>query len=200
MMVVKTGEVGRPGDRRDPRCGTAVPHGAGFSRWRPIIESVSTGAVAASPISDSAVRSVVGAVADQPGPLLLALQAVQEAFGYVDPMAVPIVADILNVSRAEVHGVLTFYADLRTSPPGHHHVQVCRAEACQSRGGRELVDHATQRLGTDLGETTADGSITLDQVFCLGNCALAPSVMVDGRLHGRVDAARFDELIGETRS
>jgi len=161
---------------------------------------VSTGAAQASPISDSAVRSVVGAVADQPGPLLLALQAIQETFGYVDPLAVPIVADVLNVSRAEVHGVLTFYTDLRTSPPGQHHVQVCRAEACQSRGAADLVDHAKRQLGTELGGTTGDGSVTLDQVFCLGNCALAPAVMIDRRLHGRMDVARFDALISEMRS
>lgn len=164
---------------------------------------VSTGAVAASPISDSAVRSVVGSVADQPGPLLLALQAVQQAFGYVDPLAVPIVADVLNVSRAEVHGVLTFYHDLRTTPRGAHHVQVCRAEACQSRGGRALAAHAQRTLGVEFGATTADdndNNITLDQVFCLGNCALAPAVMVDGRLHGRVDSARFDALVSETRA
>ena len=161
---------------------------------------VSTGAVVANPFSDSAVRSVVGAVADQPGPVLLALQAVQAEFGYVDPLGLPVIADVLNVSRAEVHGVLTFYTDLRTSPPGHHHVQICRAEACQSRGARAIVDHATAQLGIGLGETTDDGSVTLDQVFCLGNCALAPAVMVDGRLHGRVDPTRLDTLIGEARS
>ncbi|MFZ0325645.1 MAG: NAD(P)H-dependent oxidoreductase subunit E [Actinomycetes bacterium] len=139
-------------------------------------------------------------MAHLPGPVLVALQAVQAAFGYVDPVAVPVVADVLNVSRAEVHGVLTFYTDLRTTPAGRHHVQICRAEACQSMGARELVDHAQRRLGTPLGHTSPDGAVTLDQVFCLGNCALAPAVTVDGRLHGRVDAARLDVLVDEART
>ncbi len=139
--------------------------------------------------------AVVAANAGQAGPLLPVLRALQEAFGYVDPRAVPLVADALNVSRAEVHGVLGFYADLRTAPAGERVVRVCRAEACQASGAGALVAHACDRLGVGLGETTADGAVTLEQVFCLGNCALSPSVMVDGRVVGRVDAARFDELV-----
>lgn len=161
---------------------------------------MSNGSVAAVPLTDEAIRSVVRTVADRPGPLLLALQALQREFGYVDPVAVPLVADELNVSRAEVHGVLTFYSDLRTRPPGRHHVQVCRAEACQARGAGALVSHAQRTLGTELGSTTADGAVTLDAVFCLGNCALGPAVAVDGHLHGRVDAARFDALVEEVRA
>jgi formate dehydrogenase subunit gamma len=160
---------------------------------------VSNGSVAAAPVTDEAIRSVVRSVADRPGPLLLALQALQGEFGYVDPRAVPLVADELNVSRAEVHGVLTFYSDLRTAAPGRHHVQICRAEACQASGARALVEHARRSLGTDLGTTTGDGAVTFDAVFCLGNCALGPAVAVDGQLHGRVDARRFDEIVAEVR-
>jgi formate dehydrogenase subunit gamma len=161
---------------------------------------VSNGSIAAVPVTDEAIRSVVRSVADRPGPLLIALQSLQEQFGYVDPQAVPVVADELNLSRAEVHGVLSFYSDLRTTPPGRHHVQVCRAEACQARGAGALVEHAQRSLGVDLGRTTPDGAVTLDGVFCLGNCALGPAVAVDGQLHGRVDAGRFDRLVQEVRT
>lgn len=149
---------------------------------------------------DEAIRDAVRHVADQPGPLLLALQTIQDRMGYIDPAAVPIVANELNLSRAEVHGVLTFYRDLRTTPPGTHHVQVCRAEACQARGAGALVDHVRDSLGLELGNTTADGSLSVDQVFCLGNCAIGPTIAIDGRMYGRVDANRFDALIDEVRS
>jgi formate dehydrogenase subunit gamma len=130
------------------------------------------------------------------GPLLPVLHALQEEFGYVDPAAVPLVAKELNLSRADVHGVVTFYKDFRTTPPGARTVAVCRGEACQSRGGHELAEHAQARLGVRFGATTPDGGTTLDQVFCLGMCALSPAVLVDGRAIGRVDAARFDEVVG----
>ena len=130
------------------------------------------------------------------GPLLPVLHALQEEFGYVDPAAVPLVAKELNLSRADVHGVVTFYKDFRTRPPGARTVAVCRGEACQSRGGHGLAEHAQARLGVRFGETTPDGTTSLDQVFCLGMCALSPAVMVDGRAIGRVDAARFDEVVG----
>ena len=139
---------------------------------------------------------VVAAAAGVRGPLLPVLHALQEEFGYVDPEAIPLVAKALNLSRADVHGVVTFYPDFRTAPPGVHRVAVCRGEACQSVGGRELEAHAQQRFGVGFGATTEDGSTTLDQVFCLGLCALSPAVVVDGRVHGRVDVARFDEVVG----
>jgi formate dehydrogenase subunit gamma len=123
------------------------------------------------------------------------LHALQETFGYVDPRAVPLVAKALNLSRADVHGVLTFYSDLRTSPPGAVRVQVCRGEACQAVGGHGLAQHATSTLGLDFGQTAADGSLTLDEVFCLGNCALGPTVTVNGHLHGRVQAGLLDKLV-----
>lgn len=145
--------------------------------------------------SKEAALEVIRALPAQRGPLLPMLQALQETFGYVDPGAVALVADELNLSRADVHGVLTFYADLRSSPPGEMRVQVCRGEACQSVGAHALAEHAISSLGVGFAETTADGSVTLDEVFCLGNCALGPTVRVNGRLHGRVHATRFDQLI-----
>lgn len=148
-----------------------------------------------APWSPDVALETIGAHAGQRGPLLPVLHALQEAFGYVDPRAVPLVAKALNLSRAEVYGVLTFYPDLRSTPPGNVRVQVCRGEACQSVGGHALARHATSSLGVDFGGTTADGSFTLDEVFCLGNCALGPTVTVDGRLHGRVLAADLDRLL-----
>ena len=138
---------------------------------------------------------VIARHADVRGPLLPVLHALQEEFGYVDPEAVPLVAKALNLSRADVHGVLTFYSDFRTSPPGRRTVGVCRGEACQSVGGRALAEHATSSLGVPMGATTPDGEVTLDQVFCLGLCSVAPAVIVDGRVVGRVDDAAFDELV-----
>ena len=129
------------------------------------------------------------------GPLLPILHALQDAFGYVDPSAVPVIAKALNLSRADVHDVLTFYSDLRTTPPGRVHVQVCRGEACQAVGGHQVAAHATRTVGVPFGGTTPDGSVSLDEVFCLGNCALGPSVAVDGRLHGRVTPAVLDRLV-----
>ncbi|MHB8504765.1 MAG: formate dehydrogenase subunit gamma [Acidimicrobiales bacterium] len=140
-------------------------------------------------------REVIDEARHQPGALLPVLHALQEVFGCVDGRAVPLVADALNLSRAEVHGVVSFYADFRSAPPGRYTVRVCRAEACQAMGADRLTRHATERLGVPLGGTTPDGAVTLEQVFCLGNCALAPSVMVDGRVVGRVDGARFDALV-----
>jgi formate dehydrogenase subunit gamma len=131
------------------------------------------------------------------GALLPILHAVQDAIGYVPPGAVPIIAHDLNLSRAEVHGMLSFYHYFRTQPSGRHIVYLCRAEACQSMGARELEVKVKQRLGIDFHETTADGAFTLEPVYCLGNCACAPSVMVDKTLHGRVDVERFEALLVE---
>ncbi|MHB1475561.1 MAG: NAD(P)H-dependent oxidoreductase subunit E [Dermatophilaceae bacterium] len=150
-----------------------------------------------TPWSEEGALETIGAHAAQRGPLLPVLHALQETFGYVDPRAVPLVAKTLNLSRADVHGVLTFYPDLRSTPPGRVRVQVCRGEACQSVGGHALAQHATSSLRVDFGGTTADGSLTLEEVFCLGNCALGPTVTVDGRLHGRVQAAELDRLVGD---
>jgi formate dehydrogenase subunit gamma len=148
-----------------------------------------------SPWSQESALETIAAQAGQRGPLLPVLHALQETFGYVDPRAVPLVAKVLNLSRADVYGVLTFYSDLRSTPPGTLRVQVCRGEACQAVGGRALAAHATSSLGAAFGETSADGSVTLDDVFCLGNCALGPSITVNGHLHGRVSGSGLDRLV-----
>ncbi|NNM61613.1 MAG: formate dehydrogenase subunit gamma [Steroidobacteraceae bacterium] len=134
-----------------------------------------------------------------PGALLPILHAIQDALGYVPKDAVPLIAHELNLSRAEVHGVISFYHYFRSEKPGACVMRICRAEACQAVGAAALEAHAKQRLGIDLHQTSADGAITLEAVYCLGNCALGPSVMVDERLEGRVDAGRFDELLAAAR-
>ena len=111
--------------------------------------------------------------------------------------AVPLIADGLNLSRAEVHGVISFYHYFRHTPPGRHTIQVCRAEACRSMNGASLEAHARQRLRVEFHETTSSGAFTLEPVYCLGNCALSPAIQIDGKLHGRVTRARFDELASE---
>ena len=146
---------------------------------------------------DEAVRRIVADLKGRPGPLLEVLHAIQAQLGYVPPAAVPLVASELNLSRAEVHGVVSFYHFFRSTPPGAHSVSVCRAESCQAAGGEALVDHARQRLGVDFHETTADGRFSLEPVYCLGNCACSPAVMIDGRLHGRVSPQRFDALLAD---
>lgn len=130
------------------------------------------------------------------GAALPILQALQRAFGYIHEDVVPMVADALNLTRAEVHGVVTFYHDFRSEAPGRHVLQLCRAEACQSLGADNLADHAQKKLGASWGETTRDGAVTLEPVFCLGLCACAPSAMLDGRPVGRLDIARLDALLG----
>ena len=145
-------------------------------------------------------RDIVRAHKHLDGALLPILHALQEHFGYVDSAAVPIMADELNLSRAEVHGVITFYHDFRDHAPGRHVVKICRAEACQSMGGRDSEAHAKQRLNADFHGTSADGRYTLEPVYCLGNCACAPAAMIDGKLHGRVTPKRFDQLIDALES
>ncbi len=128
------------------------------------------------------------------------LHAVQAAVGFVPHDAVPLIAKELNQSIAEVHGVLTFYHYFRKERGGRHVVHMCRAEACQALGAVELEAHAKRSLGIDFHGTTADGAIRLEPVYCLGNCALGPSIMVDEQLQGRVTAQRFDELIAKSRA
>jgi len=137
---------------------------------------------------------------NRPEELIEILHEVQEALGYVPESVLPVIAKAVNLSRAEVHGVVTFYHDFRREPAGRHVVKICRAESCQAADGEALCNHAKASLKTGFGETTADGQVTLEAVYCLGNCALSPAMMVDGALHGRVDAARFDEIMEETLS
>jgi formate dehydrogenase subunit gamma len=141
------------------------------------------------------VRRIAGDLKGRPGPLIEVLHAIQAELGYVPPAAVPLVASELNLSRAEVHGVVTFYHFFRSTPPGAHTVSVCRAESCQAVGGEALAAHARRRLGVDFHETTPDGRFSLEPVYCLGNCACSPAVMIDGQLHGRVSPERFDALL-----
>jgi formate dehydrogenase iron-sulfur subunit len=149
---------------------------------------------------ESAVEQAIAAHRHRPGALLPILHATQDALGYVPPSAVDAIALALNLSRAEVHGVISFYPDFRTSPPGRHVVRVCRAEACQSMDGVALEQHARARLGIDFHQTTEDGAVTLEPVYCLGNCACSPAVMIDGKVHGRVTRERMDELLGAIRA
>lgn len=143
------------------------------------------------------VRRIVADLKGRPGPLIEVLHAIQADVGYVPPAAVPLLASELNLSRAEVHGVVSFYHFFRSTPPGAHTVNVCRAESCQAVGGEALAAHARQRLGVEFHETTPDGRFSLEPVYCLGNCACSPAVMIDGRLHGRVTPERFDALLSE---
>jgi formate dehydrogenase subunit gamma len=149
------------------------------------------------PSERETVRRIAEDMKGRPGPLIEILHSVQAGLGYVPPDAIPIIAEILNLSRAEIHGVVTFYHFFRETPPGRHTVSLCRAEACQSMGAHELAAHAKGRLGVDFHETTADGTFTLEPVFCLGNCACSPAAMIDGQLYGRVTPERLDALIAE---
>ena len=133
------------------------------------------------------------------GATLVILHALQEAFGYVPEPAIPMIAHALNLSRAEVHGVFTFYHDFRHEPAGKRVLKLCRAEACQAAGGDALAARAEARLGIALGNTTADHRVTLEPIYCLGLCATAPSAMLDGRLVGRLDEARIDALVAEAQ-
>ena len=130
------------------------------------------------------------------GPLLPILHAVMDRFGHVDEQAIPVIAEVLNLSRAEVHGVVSFYHDFRRMPAGRHVVRQCRAEACQAMGGETLAADLERQLGVSFGGTTADGRVTLEAVYCLGNCALSPAALVDGELVGRADAEGILARIG----
>ncbi|MGJ5181418.1 formate dehydrogenase subunit gamma [Bradyrhizobium oligotrophicum] len=133
------------------------------------------------------------------GATLPILHALQEAFGYVPEDAIPMIASALNLSRAEVYGVFTFYHDFRAKKAGRHVLKLCRAEACQAAGGDALAARAEAKLGIAIGNTTADDRVTLEPIYCLGLCATAPSAMIDGRLVGRLDEARIDALVSEVQ-
>jgi formate dehydrogenase subunit gamma len=132
-----------------------------------------------------------------PGAMLPILHELQETFGYIDKEAETLIAETMNVSRAEVHGVVTFYPDFRLQAPAAHSLKLCRAEACQSRGGDDLAARATAALGLDFGETTADGRVHLQAVYCLGLCSVAPSAMLDGKIVGCLDEKKLDTLLAQ---
>ena len=135
-----------------------------------------------------------------PGALLPMLHGIQDRLGHIPGGAVPRIAEALNLSQAEVHGVLSFYHDFRNEPPGRHSLRLCRAEACQAMGCDALENHLHQRHGLSFHGTSTDGSVTLEPVYCLGNCALAPSVLIDGEVRGRVTAEKLDRWIGELKA
>lgn len=150
-----------------------------------------------APAEHDAVRRIVAELKGRPGPLLEVLHAIQSQLGFVPEGAVPVVAEGLNLSRAEVHGVVTFYHYFRHHRPGKHTVSVCQAEACRSMGAEALTAHAKHTLGVDFNQTTPNGHFTLEPIYCLGNCACSPAVMIDGKLYGRVTPERFDALIAQ---
>ena len=143
------------------------------------------------------VREIAQRLQGLDGPLLPILHAINDQCGYVDERALPIIADVLNLTRAEVQGVVSFYHDFRRAPAGRHVVKVCRAEACQAMGAERLIAELETAFGIKLGETSPDGRVTLEPVYCLGNCALSPAALIDGRLYGRLDAARVQAQVGK---
>lgn len=150
-------------------------------------------------ISEAEIRALITPFAKEPGGLLPALAAVQADLGWVPDETLPILADIFNLSRAEVHGTVSFYHDFRRAPAGQHIIKICQAEACQAMGSRALTHHARKTLGVDLHQTEESGTFSLEPVYCLGNCACSPAIMIDEKVYGRVDAARFDAIIAKTK-
>jgi formate dehydrogenase subunit gamma len=149
------------------------------------------------PWSVERTRSIVASHKDREGPLMEVLHGCMHAFGHVPEAAVPVIAEALNLSRTEVHGIVTFYHDFRRELPGKHILKLCRAEACQSMGCEDLVERAEKRLGVSCGNTSADGRVTLEPIYCLGLCATAPSAMIDGKIVGRLTAAKLDTILKE---
>jgi formate dehydrogenase subunit gamma len=142
---------------------------------------------------------IIAGLSHLEGAMLPVLRALQERFGYIDEQVIPLVAEALNLSRAEVHGVVTFYHDFRRRPAGRHVLRICRAEACQSMGCEALVEHLAAEHGLSMGETTPDGRLTVEAVYCLGNCALSPAALLDDDLVGRVDRDTLDGLVAQAR-
>jgi formate dehydrogenase subunit gamma len=146
------------------------------------------------------VRGVLGTLRDQRGALLPILHALQDELGFIPDDAIPEIARTLNLTRAEVHGVVTFYHDFRRKKCGRKTVRICQAESCQAAGSRQLTEAAHEHLGIAFEETTGNGAFTLRKVFCLGNCALSPAIMVEGRVYGRVTPSRLLEILDEEES
>ena len=154
----------------------------------------------AGAVDESRILAAVERHRHRDGPLIEVLHDVQAEFGCIPPGSVPVIARALNLSRAEVHGVVTFYHHFRTRAPGRHVLQICRAESCQAAGGRAIESHAQKRLGVGFGETTPDGQLSLEAVYCLGLCACSPAAMLDDEVHGRVTTESLDTLIDAAAS
>jgi len=150
------------------------------------------------PWSEERASHIIATHRSMAGAAMPILHAIQETFGFVPDPVVPMIAESLNLSRAEVYGVVTFYHDFRREPPGRHVVKLCAAEACQAMGSTALTAYAAERLGVEMGETSPDGRITLEPIYCLGLCACAPAALVDGRLVGRLDRDAIDDIVAET--
>jgi formate dehydrogenase subunit gamma len=150
--------------------------------------------------SAEAAAGIIKAHQGREGALLPILHNIQETFGYVPEPVEPMIADALNISRAEVHGVVTFYHDFRREPAGRHVLKLCRAEACQAAGGEALASRCEAKLGVKFGGTSADGRVTLEPVYCLGLCSVSPSAMIDGKIVARLDEKKLDGLIAEVAS
>ena len=148
---------------------------------------------------EARATELIAGLKGQDGSLLPILHAIQQTFGCIPEAAEPLIAAELNITRAEVHGVVTFYHDFRREPAGRHVLKLCRAEACQSMGSDALVSHLERSLGLSCGETSADGRITVEAVYCLGLCAVAPSAMFDGAVVGRLNEQRLDTLLAEAK-
>jgi formate dehydrogenase subunit gamma len=143
------------------------------------------------------VQTIIAELKDKQGALLPILHGVQDALGYIPSDSVPAIAEALNLSRAEVHGVISFYHYFRDTAPGKHTVHLCRAESCQSMGSNALEAHVKTKLGIDYHETTADGQFSLEPVYCLGNCACSPAMQIGSDIYGRVSADAFDDIIND---
>jgi formate dehydrogenase subunit gamma len=154
---------------------------------------------AGTTFDNSAVSAIITSLKDKPGALLPILHEIQDVLGYIPSEAVPVIANELNLTRAEVHGVVTFYHHFRSEAPGRHVMRVCQAESCQAMGGVALTDSIKQHLGIDFHQTTKDKAFTLEPVYCLGNCALSPAMMIDGDVYGRVTIERFRQVVGEAQ-
>ncbi|MBX9452782.1 MAG: formate dehydrogenase subunit gamma [Mesorhizobium sp.] len=150
--------------------------------------------------TEAQVAAIIEELKGLEGPLLPILHGVQEEFGYVPTEALPVIAEALNLSKAEVHGVVTFYHDYRSQPAGRHVLKLCQAEACQSMGSDAIAAQVKAALGVDFHQTAVDGSVTLEPVYCLGLCACAPAAMLDGEVIGRLDADTVAEIATEVRT
>ena len=166
---------------------------------RVTIQSSSNNGSDIEPAMVDVIGRVIASFAARQDNMLPILHGIQDALGFVPPASVPLIAGALNLSRAEVHGVISFYHHFRRAVPGRHVLRLCRAEACQAMGARAIETHIRSRLAIGFNETSADGAVTLEPVYCLGNCACAPSAMLDGQVHGRLSIEAVDRLIDGMR-